>query len=333
MQTLYKKGPLLVLSDALSRCCQPETDLYDNDMPRKLAVLLDRLPDRIKHCKHIRVHCNKDTAAAGRIVQRWRTSKNPVSPVAPASTALVDFVIAFPLDKGTLTIKDMLLRGQHFAMLIPVSTLCRIAQCPTTCEFLPHIQTMVDKCPKIIISAENLVWIMYFGDHDDCVQADILMNTHESFDENFGCSHEEAVEIMDACVAQCICLPMTRAQAKISAMQSCEDGANVSAVTHEAKPKSKKRKKRKTVSNPAIAKACDEAKASTSIDVKQSEPKRHKPSTATSRLMTHYVDEPDKHEVWAGQQLKGQPIPEAQLSRFIEDIPNQPFYKTLRDSR
>ena len=40
VQTLYKKGPLLVLSDALSRCCQPETDLYDNDMPRKLAVLL-----------------------------------------------------------------------------------------------------------------------------------------------------------------------------------------------------------------------------------------------------------------------------------------------------
>ena len=52
---------------------------------------------------------------------------------------------------------------------------------------------MVDKCPKIIISAENLVWIMYFGDHDDCVQADILMNTHESFDENFGCSHGEAI--------------------------------------------------------------------------------------------------------------------------------------------
>jgi hypothetical protein len=54
--TLYKKGPPLVLSDALSRCCQPETGLCDNDMPRKLAVLLDRLPDRIKHCKHTRVH-------------------------------------------------------------------------------------------------------------------------------------------------------------------------------------------------------------------------------------------------------------------------------------
>jgi len=28
-------------------------------MPRKIAVLLDRLPERIKHCKYIRVHYNK----------------------------------------------------------------------------------------------------------------------------------------------------------------------------------------------------------------------------------------------------------------------------------
>jgi hypothetical protein len=34
------------ISDALSRCCQPETDLYDNDVPRKLAVLLARQTSR-----------------------------------------------------------------------------------------------------------------------------------------------------------------------------------------------------------------------------------------------------------------------------------------------
>jgi hypothetical protein len=34
VQTLYKKGPTKVLSDALlSRYCQPETDLHDNDLP------------------------------------------------------------------------------------------------------------------------------------------------------------------------------------------------------------------------------------------------------------------------------------------------------------
>jgi hypothetical protein len=38
--------------------------------------------------------------------------------------------------------------------------------------------------------------------------------------------------------------------------------------------------------------------------------------------MTSYVDAPDKHEAWAGQQLKGQPIPEAQIKRFIEETPN-----------
>ena len=323
VQTLYKKGPLLVLSDALSRCCQPETDLYDNDMPRKLAVLLDRLPDRIKHCKHIRVHYNKDTAAAGRIVQRWRTPKNPVSPVAPASTTLVDFVIAFPLDKGTLTIKDMLLRGQQFAMLIPVSLLCKIAQCPATCAILPHIQTMVDACPKIIISAKNLVWIMYFGDSEDCVKTQVLMNTVQSFDDEIlGCGHEEAIEIMDACVAQCICLPMTRAQAKIDALQSLEDGANIDNANFENKPKRKKGKKRKTVSKPSISSACGEERDTNSSAPGQSEPKRHKSGTATSRLMTSYVDAPDKHEAWVGQQLKGQPIPEAQIKRFIEEIPN-----------
>jgi hypothetical protein len=29
--------------------------------------------------------------------------------------------------------------------------------------------------------------------------------------------------------------------------------------------------------------------------------------------MTNYVDAPAKYEAWAGQQLKGQPIPDAQI--------------------
>ena len=312
VQTLYKKGPLLVLSDALSRCCQPETDLYDNDMPRKIAVLLDRLPERIKHCKYIRVHYNKDTAAAGRIVQRWRSPKNPVSPVAPASTSIVDFVIAFPLDKGTITIKDMLLRKQPFAMLIPVSTICKISQCPATRAIIPHVQAMVDACPKIIISAANLAWIMYFGKDEHCVQTQVLINVDDPNSEDFGCGHEEAVEIMDACVAQCVCLPMTRSQAKAEASQSIDDGISSQAATFEIKPKRKGRAKRKTVS-----------KSSSSCVLGEPEPKRPKNGTATSRLMTSYKDAPpDTHENWVGQQLKGQPIPESQAKKFIPEIPN-----------
>ena len=38
--------------------------------------------------------------------------------------------------------------------------------------------------------------------------------------------------------------------------------------------------------------------------------------------MTSCVDAPDKHEAWAGQQLKGHPILESQIKRFIEEIPN-----------
>jgi hypothetical protein len=153
---------------------------------------------------------------------------------------------------------------------------------------------MVNARPKTIISAENLVWIMYFGDHDDCVQAQILMNTHEPFDEKFGCGHEEAIEITDARVAQCICHPMTRAQAKIEALRSLTDGGSTTTVNYETSPRSKRGKKRKTVSKTAISSACSEERDTTSSAPGQTEPKRHKSGTATSRLVTSYVDAPDK---------------------------------------
>jgi hypothetical protein len=102
------------------------------------------------------------------------------------------------------------------------------------------------------------------------VQAQILINTHESFDENFGCGHEEALEIMDTCVAQSICLPMTRAQAKIEALQSLADGVNTTIANYEARPRSKRGKKRKTVlktttvSKTAISSAHGEERDTTS---------------------------------------------------------------------
>ena len=70
VQTLYKKGPTMVISDALSRICQPEHNLYDLNLPRFLAVLLDRLPEKVRHAHSMRVHANKDTAVAGRMVQK-----------------------------------------------------------------------------------------------------------------------------------------------------------------------------------------------------------------------------------------------------------------------
>ena len=171
---------------------------------------------------------------------------------------------------------------------------------------------MVDACPKIIISAVNLAWIMYFGKDEHCVQTQVLINVDDPNSEDFGCGHEEAVEIMDACVAQCVCLPMTRSQAKAEASQSIDDGISSQAATFEIKPKRKGRAKRKTVS-----------KSSSSCVLGEPEPKRPKNGTATSRLMTSYTDAPpDTHENWVGQQLKGQPIPEPQAKKFIPEIPN-----------
>ena len=75
VDTLYKKGPTMHMSDDLSRICQPENDLYNSHLPRLLDVLLDRLPERVRNARNICVHANKDTAMAGRIVQKWRTPK------------------------------------------------------------------------------------------------------------------------------------------------------------------------------------------------------------------------------------------------------------------
>jgi hypothetical protein len=69
-----------------------------------------------------------------------------------------------------------------------------------------------------------------------------LINVDDPNSEAFGCGHKEAVEIMDACVAQCVCLPMARTQAKAKASQSVDDG-----ISFEIKPKCKGRTKRKTV--------------------------------------------------------------------------------------
>ena len=96
VDTIYKKGPTMHMTDDLSRTCQSENDLYNSHLPRLLAVLLDRLPERVRNAKNIRVHANKDTAMAGRIVQKWRTPKHPISPATPTSAGNPDFIIGTP---------------------------------------------------------------------------------------------------------------------------------------------------------------------------------------------------------------------------------------------
>ena len=80
----------------------------------------------------MRVHANKDTAVAGRIVQKWRIPKNVISPATPTSAAHADFIIGFPQDKATHGIASLLERDIAFAMILPVSLLHRIPEDPQT---------------------------------------------------------------------------------------------------------------------------------------------------------------------------------------------------------
>ena len=51
-------------------------------------------------------------------------------------------------------------------MLLPLSVISRIAQDPATGNYLSGIQKIVDECPKIVISALNLAWVIYLGPKD-----------------------------------------------------------------------------------------------------------------------------------------------------------------------
>ena len=51
-------------------------------------------------------------------------------------------------------------------MLLPLSVISRIPQDPATGNYLPGIQKIVDECPKIVISALNLAWVIYLGPKD-----------------------------------------------------------------------------------------------------------------------------------------------------------------------
>ena len=79
VQTLHQAGARMALANPLSRLCSPSGGLYDMTLPGKLATLLRHLPPYVRDAKAVRVHTNKDTAAAARIVQKWRTLTNPIS--------------------------------------------------------------------------------------------------------------------------------------------------------------------------------------------------------------------------------------------------------------
>ncbi len=69
----------MLFADPLSRVCAPTEGWYDPFIPRKMAALFEHLPDIVKNNEHVRVYAGKDTYAAGRLIQKWRTPKNRIS--------------------------------------------------------------------------------------------------------------------------------------------------------------------------------------------------------------------------------------------------------------
>ena len=62
-------------------------------LPLVFKELLTRVPDRVKSAQYLRVSAERDTAAAARIVQRWRTPSNPISILRPEAVGNYDFLI------------------------------------------------------------------------------------------------------------------------------------------------------------------------------------------------------------------------------------------------
>ncbi len=69
----------MLFVDPLLRVCGPTAGWYDPSLPRKLAALFEHLPDEVRNNSNMRVYAGKDTYAAGRLVQKWRKSSNPIS--------------------------------------------------------------------------------------------------------------------------------------------------------------------------------------------------------------------------------------------------------------
>ena len=121
----------------------------------------------------------------------------------------------------------------------------------------------MDECPKIVISALNLTWVIYLGPEDamgvvttvvlharnsDCVANAARPKTgsthtletifeEEHHNKNFGCSKDEAYEIMNHCIATSACLPLTRPAAKAEAESTARHPENAKPRNHKSKRK------------------------------------------------------------------------------------------------
>ncbi len=169
VKTIHQAESRMAIADPLSRLCSPSGGLYDKALPRKHATLLKHLPDRIKDARIVRVHANKDTAEAARIVQRWRNPTNPISQTQVTSQTNSDFIIGTPYaDRGTLKISQLLLEDRAFACLHPTSLINEIPM--GNSKFSQEVADKLNRTTKIVLSSYNLTWIINLPNGKDEVE-------------------------------------------------------------------------------------------------------------------------------------------------------------------
>ena len=186
VQTLHQAGPRMALADPLSRLCSPSGGLYDMALPAKMATLLKHLPDFVRGAKSNRVHANNDTAAAARIVQKWRRPTNPISQTQLTAGTKTDFIFGFPhADRGTHRISQLLQENRAFACLHPTSLINEIPVENTGIN--KEVAEKLRRTRKIVLSSYNLTWIINLpGDaaDSDSPMEHMVYLIHPSFNQS-----------------------------------------------------------------------------------------------------------------------------------------------------
>jgi hypothetical protein len=162
VQTLHRSGITMGVSDGLSRI--KRTGEYEPMnmvlLPLVMDELLQRLPSCIKSAQCLRVSAERDTAAAARMVQRWREPANPISVLRPEANGNYDFLIAATYsDKVSHRAAGLLRPQKPFAFLVP-KTLLRGIERTTDGKYDEDAKEMFRGTTRIVMAACGHTWLI-----------------------------------------------------------------------------------------------------------------------------------------------------------------------------
>jgi hypothetical protein len=138
---------------------------YRLQLPAVIDVLLENLPTSVKELPNIRVNAEKDTVLAARIIQRWRTPRNPISTVRADAAGPCDFVILAPFaDKITHKIASLIRLNRPFVALVPIDLLHEIDR-GANGKVDEEVRKKRKQMPCIVMSPLSLAWLVSHPEH------------------------------------------------------------------------------------------------------------------------------------------------------------------------